>query len=61
MHDAFQVTTVVDKLTRIESIFAHGTYINYAYIEMKWASILFLLLFRRQTAYRYWCWTVISI
>lgn len=24
MHDAFQVTTVVDKLTRIESIFAHG-------------------------------------
>jgi hypothetical protein len=26
MHDAFQVTTVVDKLTRIESIFAHGAY-----------------------------------
>ncbi|KAI9246016.1 CNH domain-containing protein [Helicostylum pulchrum] len=24
MHDAFQVTTVVDRLTRIESIFAHG-------------------------------------
>ncbi|KAI8331468.1 CNH domain-containing protein [Blakeslea trispora] len=24
MHDAFQVTTVVDKLSRIESIFAHG-------------------------------------
>ncbi|KAL7310879.1 Vacuolar morphogenesis protein 6 [Mucor circinelloides] len=24
MHDAFQVTTVVDKMTRIESIFAHG-------------------------------------
>jgi hypothetical protein len=24
MHDAFQITTVVDKLTRIESIFAHG-------------------------------------
>lgn len=24
MHDAFQVTTVVDKVSRIESIFAHG-------------------------------------
>ncbi|KAI8148424.1 hypothetical protein BJV82DRAFT_265556 [Fennellomyces sp. T-0311] len=24
MHDAFQVTTVVDKVNRIESIFAHG-------------------------------------
>lgn len=24
MHDAFQITTVVDKLSRIESIFAHG-------------------------------------
>lgn len=24
MHDAFQITTVIDKLTRIESIFAHG-------------------------------------
>ncbi|KAI9281130.1 CNH domain-containing protein [Sporodiniella umbellata] len=24
MHDAFQVTTVVDKLSRVESIFAHG-------------------------------------
>lgn len=24
MHDAFQVTTVVDKVARIESIFAHG-------------------------------------
>lgn len=26
MHDAFQVTTVVDKMTRIESIFAHGIF-----------------------------------
>lgn len=34
MHDAFQVTTVVDKLTRIESIFAHGKTL-YAHDEME--------------------------
>jgi hypothetical protein len=44
MHDAFQVTTVVDKLTRIESIFAHGAY-THLYSENDMAH--FILFFRR--------------
>jgi hypothetical protein len=44
MHDAFQVTTVVDKLTRIESIFAHGKTNNFFEItdERKNTNTLFI-------------------